>query len=60
VSQNQDEKLWQNAIGESQAEKWMPAGLGLKGHRILMYSLTPSDILSKYCDSSRRLKPDYF
>lgn len=47
-------------VGKAKAVKWMPVGLGVRGQRMLMYNLTPFDILSKYCASNRHLKPDYF
>lgn len=47
-------------VRRAKAVKWMPVGLEVKGHEILMYNLTSFDILSKYCGLSQHLKPDYF
>lgn len=48
-------KSGQMPVRKAEAAKWMPAGLGVKGHGMLMYNLTPFDILSKYCGLSRHL-----
>lgn len=35
--------------GKAKLAEWMPAGLGVRDQGMLMYNMTPFDILSKYC-----------